>query len=67
MTHHIQYLGTADIARILEISRVRAWKMIQEKKLEGERIGRCWAVKASEVRRYLREQGKEDLLGEMGL
>lgn len=54
------YLTTAQVAKILGVTRVRVWQLIvREKVLHGTKIGSIWVVEAKDVRTYLANKGSK--------
>ena len=50
-------LTTKDIAKVLGISRVRAWQLVSSGKIKGKKIGTMWFVVPMHFRNYLKEKG----------
>lgn len=48
-------MTTAEVARVLGLSRIWVWTLIQNKKITAERAGRFWLVRPDAVRKYLRD------------
>ena len=52
--------STADIARLTGLSQDYIGDLLQEGiKIRGEKLGRAWIVRRSEVERFLRERERE--------
>lgn len=48
-----QYMTTIEVAKVLGISRVYAWRLASTKKVEAKKVGRQWFILPSSLRAYM--------------
>lgn len=49
-----EYLSTAELAKLLKITRIAAYKKIIQGKIPSMRVGRAYQVKKEDVENYLK-------------
>lgn len=49
----LDFLTVAEVATVLRVSKMTAYRLVHSGTLEGSRIGRVFRIQASSVRAYL--------------
>lgn len=52
----MKMLTIPEVARLLMVTRVRAWQMLKENKFKAVKFSHVYAVKESEVKKVLKEK-----------
>ena len=52
----MKMLTIPEVARLLGVTRCRAWQMLKEKKFKAVKFSHVYAVKESEVKKVLKEK-----------